>query len=123
MDLDSHQSPYGLKHGCSRLQGEGKGGGGGSANIADLRDSCNVGQTLALNSRDRLADTHSLPYDPCPRNPMPPAKITLLALTALLTAGGALVLWLRVGTTATPLIFLFALIALTCILRIITLIR
>ena len=54
---------------------------------------------------------------------MPPAKITLLALTALLTAGGALVLWLRVGTTATPLIFLFALIALTCILRIITLIR
>ena len=41
----------------------------------------------------------------------------------MLTAGGALGLWLRVGTTAAPLIYLCGLIALTCILRIITLIR
>ncbi len=51
---------------------------------------------------------------------MPPLKTTLLALTAAVTAGSALVLWLRVGLNAAPPIFLLVLIAVTCILRIVT---
>ena len=54
---------------------------------------------------------------------MPRRKLALLAAAAVGSGGLALVLWMRVGDGALPLIYLCALIALTCILRIITLIR
>ena len=57
---------------------------------------------------------------------MPRLKLTLLAAAALICTALALVLTVRVGSGAWPVITLFALfalLALTCILRIITLRR
>ena len=54
---------------------------------------------------------------------MPRLKLTLLAAAALICTALALVLTVRVGSGAWPVITLFALLALTGILRIITLRR
>ena len=54
---------------------------------------------------------------------MPRLKLALHAAAAVISGGLVPVLWMRVGDGALPLIYLCALIALTCILRIITLIR
>jgi hypothetical protein len=56
---------------------------------------------------------------------MKPVVIALLALTALGTGGGALYIALRTGWAGPgfPLVFLGLLIALTCLLRLYTLLR
>ena len=47
-------------------------------------------------------------------------KTALLAVAALIFTGIALYLWLKVGRTALPPVVLCALIALTCVLKIIS---
>ena len=46
--------------------------------------------------------------------------LILLSVTGLLTGGGGLYLWLVVGNSAAPPALLGGLIALTCLLRILT---
>ncbi|MBC7477134.1 MAG: hypothetical protein H7317_03455 [Pseudorhodobacter sp.] len=50
-------------------------------------------------------------------------KITLLTLTALITGGGALYLYARLGNAVAAPALLGALIAVTCVLRLLTLRR
>ncbi len=54
---------------------------------------------------------------------MPRLKPALLTIAAVVFAALALVLAVRLGSTAWPVICLFALLALTCVLRLLTLHR
>jgi hypothetical protein len=57
------------------------------------------------------------------QSPKHVVAVTVLALTALITGGGGLFLWLRLGNNAAPPALLGASISLTCVMRIITLTR
>lgn len=57
------------------------------------------------------------------RCPMLRLKQTLLILTALITGGGAAYIYLRLGNDALPPVLLGALIAITCLFRLVSLRR